>query len=87
MGDFGGTTLNRNIDDFNQPEVNYVYIENILVYIFFLASVFIGQIVVFNMLIAIMSTTYDNHKDTLDESGKYQKLKLVSEYAQLVHFL
>ena len=39
------------------------------------------------MLIAIMSTTYETHKDTLDESGKYQKLKLVSEYAQLVHFL
>ena len=42
MGEFGNTTLNRNNDDFNHPEGDYVYIENILVYIFFLASVFIG---------------------------------------------
>lgn len=87
MGDFGGTTLNRSDDDFNHPERDYVYMENILVYTFFLASVFIGQIVVFNMLIAIMSDTYDTHRDHLDENGKYQKLKLVSEYAQLVQRL
>lgn len=55
MGNFGGTHLHRNEDDFIGAEHEYVYSENIIVYLIFLGSVFVGQIVVFNMLIAIMA--------------------------------
>jgi len=87
MGEFGGTSLNRSEEGFAHPEKEYILAENVLVYAFFLASIFIGQIVVFNMLIAIMSNTFSTHSDHLDENGKFQKLKLVSEYAQLVQRL
>ena len=85
MGDFGGTHLQRSDKDFKGAEKEFVYTENVLVFFVFLSSVFIGQIVVFNMLIAIMSETFGRHSDSLDENGKRQKLKLVSEYSSLVN--
>ena len=74
MGDFGGTTLNRSSKDFSHPEADYIYLENFLTYSTFIGSIFIGQIVIFNMLIAIMSDTFSTHRDHLDENGKFQKL-------------
>mmetsp|Transcript_17994 Transcript_17994/g.24132 ORF Transcript_17994/g.24132 Transcript_17994/m.24132 type:complete len:209 (+) Transcript_17994:2080-2706(+) len=70
MGDFGGTHLNRSNKDFRDQEREFIYLENVLVFVIFLASVFIGQIVVFNMLIAIMAETFGRHSDSLDENGK-----------------
>ena len=84
LGDFSHTYLNRNYEDFSGEESFFVQIENFLVIFFFLASVFIGQVVIFNMLIAVMAQTYSENCETLDESGKRQKLKLVSEYSDLV---
>ena len=84
MGDFGGTHLQRSDKDFRGADKQFVYTENVLVFFVFVSSIFIGQIVVFNMLIAIMSETFSRHSDSLDENGKRQKLKLVSEYSALV---
>lgn len=39
------------------------------------------------MLIAIMSETFGRHTDSLDENGKRQKLKLVSEYSAYVNWM
>lgn len=36
------------------------------------------------MLIAIMAETFSRHSEHLDENGKRQKLKLVSEYSAFV---
>jgi len=87
MGDFSSTHLHRSSQSYVGEEREYIFTENILVYMVFLGSVFIGQIVVFNMLIAIMSTTYSHHCNSLDENGKNQKLKLVSEYSSLVNVM
>ena len=84
MGDFGGTHLQRSDKDFRGADKQFVYTENVLVFFVFVSSIFIGQIVVFNMLIAIMAETFTRHSDSLDENGKRQKLKLVSEYSALV---
>ena len=70
MGDFGSTHLHRSDQAFPEPEKEFVYFENILVYFIWLLSVFIGQIVVFNMLIAIMGETFGRHSENKDENGK-----------------
>ena len=55
MGDFGKTHLNRSDLNLEYPEKAYVFTENILVYFLWVASIFLIQIVLFNMLIAIMA--------------------------------
>ena len=70
MGDFGATHLRRSDKNFPDEEQSFISSENILVYAIFLISLFLGQIVIFNMLIAIMAETFSRHSDRLDENGK-----------------
>lgn len=54
--------------------------------LYFIGSTFITQIVIFNMLIAIMASTFARHNEDLDQNAKRQKLILQSEYVKLVKF-
>ena len=45
-----------------------------------------SQIVILNMLIAIMAATFARHMEDLDQNAKRQKLMLQSEYVKIVNF-
>ena len=62
-----------------------VHLENFLVIVYFLGTTFFTQITILNMLIAIMSQTYNRHAKGLSELGKRQKLKLMAEYLVIVN--
>ena len=50
--------------------------EDKLVVIYFVISMFITQIVILNMLIAIMGATFGRHTEDQESKGKRQKLVL-----------
>lgn len=75
-------------DGFLRPNIGYlepefIWMENWLAILYFFGATFIGQIVIFNMLIAIMAATFDRHNEDLDANAKRQKLILQSEYEKL----
>ena len=54
----------------------WVSMEDKLVVIYFVISMFITQIVILNMLIAIMGATFGRHTEDQESKGKRQKLVL-----------
>ena len=59
LGDFGNFKFDKLIDD---GDMAYWYqIENMLVIMYFVLSTFMTQIVILNMLVAIMSATFGHH--------------------------
>ena len=59
-------------------------IEDKLVVLFFFLSTFITQIVILNMLIAIMASTFGNHEANLAQSKTQLRLELLGDFAWLV---
>jgi len=51
----------RSSEGLNGSQTWFVVAENILVTIYFIGATFFTQIVILNMLIAIMSSTFDKH--------------------------
>ena len=82
LGDFGTFSFERSNSDQNLSF--WQDIENKLVTIFFLLSTFLTNIVILNMLIAIMSATFDNHKEQQHESKIKQRLNVQSEFVFLI---
>ena len=60
--------------------------ENILVTIYFILSTFFTQIVILNMLIAIMGATFSRHSEELHASKIRQRLGVQAEFVWLVDF-
>lgn len=54
--------------------------------IFFILTTFLVQVTILNMLIAIMSKTFEEHMSEQDVQSKKQKLLLLSEYIEFVEF-
>ena len=65
----------------NELVINF---ENKLVMIYFLGSTFFTQIVIFNMLIAIMGATFSRHNEDQESNAKRQKLALQAEFVNVV---
>lgn len=86
LGDFGDMSLKRSTEGLTGEVIAFAMIENLLAQIYFIGSTFFTQIVVLNMLIAIMSSTFDRHQSDLEANAKRQKLILQAEYSKLVHF-
>lgn len=86
LGDFGDMQLSRETDELSGLPFVFANLENILAKLYFVGSTFFTQIVVLNMLIAIMSSTFDRHQTDLEANAKRQKLILQAEYSKLVHF-
>lgn len=61
LGDFGNFSFDKLIDEGDMAYWNEI--ENKLVILYFLLSTFMTQIVILNMLVAIMSTTFNNHNE------------------------
>ena len=68
LGSFNKDGLWR-INDMYE-ESAWMHIENVLSIMYFFGSTFICQIVIFNMLIAIMSATFDRHNEDLNQNAK-----------------
>lgn len=62
LGDFENMTFRRDTENLDDP---WFWLENFLVMIYFIGSTFFTQIVILNMLIAIMSSTFDRHNEDL----------------------
>lgn len=58
----------------------------ILATTFFFLTTFLSQITILNMLIAIMGDTYSHHAEEQVVQSKRQKLRLLSEYIDIVEF-
>lgn len=86
LGDFEGAIFRRSYENLSERMKTAVTVENTIVTIYFICTTFFTQITILNMLIAIMSQTYTKHSERLAELGKRQKLKLMSEYLDLVSF-
>lgn len=84
LGDFENMTLERSSE--NLPDPGWIWLENKLVAIYFIGSTFFTQIVILNMLIAIMSATFERHNTDLDWNAKRQKLVLQAQFVLLVSF-
>mmetsp|Transcript_2831 Transcript_2831/g.3863 ORF Transcript_2831/g.3863 Transcript_2831/m.3863 type:complete len:135 (-) Transcript_2831:423-827(-) len=75
LGDFE----NINLDDEN-------VVQEVLATVFFILTTFLVQVTILNMLIAIMTRTFEEHMSEQDEQSKKQKLLLLSEYIEFVEF-
>lgn len=84
LGDFENISFKRSYTGLQDSMASAVMFENLLISVYFIATTFFTQITILNMLIAIMSETYQKHSQGLSELGKRQKLKLMAEYLMIV---
>ena len=61
LGDFSNMNMIMNTD--GREGEGWLYLENMLVVLYFLGSTFFTQIVILNMLIAIMGSTFARHEE------------------------
>ena len=61
LGDFSNMSMLINTD--GREGEGWLYLENMLVVIYFVGSTFFTQIVILNMLIAIMGSTFARHEE------------------------
>jgi hypothetical protein len=78
--------LVRSYEGYDSNTSNWIFFENLVVEFYFFFSSFLTQIVILNMLVAIMAATYTRHEDNLQENAKRQKLVLQSEYVKQIKF-
>ena len=83
LGDFH-FTFERNVPD--ESMSFWINIENKLVMLYFILSTFVTQIVILNMLIAIMSATFSRHESQLHASKTRQRLNVQAEFVFVVEF-
>ena len=83
LGDFGSMGFERPSDG-HGDDGTWIDFENWLVLLYFLGATFFTQIVIMNMLIAIMGSTYDRHNEDLHANATRQKLVLQAEFVKLV---
>ena len=65
LGDFGSMNLMRSVGEYNGTWRLWVWVENLISVIYFFGSTFLCQVVTLNMLVAIMSATFDRHNHDL----------------------
>ena len=75
LGDFENINLDSEL-----------FSQEALATIFFILTTFLVQVTILNMLIAIMSKTFEEHMSEQDVQSKKQKLLLLSEYIEFVEF-
>ena len=85
LGDWGRMRFTRISNDYGDDGY-WIEAENVLCIIYFIGSTFFTQIVILNMLIAIMSATFDRHNENLQANAMRQKLVLQAEFIKLVNF-
>lgn len=73
-------------DSTDHEDASWIWAENMLCLFYFFGSTFFCQIVILNMLIAIMSATFDRHNEDLQANAMRQKLVLQAEFIKLVDF-
>ena len=78
LGDFGNFSFDRVIAD--EKLTFWNEIEDTLVVVYFVLSTFFTQIVILNMLIAIMSATFTRHSEQLHASKTRQRLLVQAEF-------
>ena len=83
LGEFGFMHFQSEHHHQDQNQL-WLWTEDWLVTIYFLGTTFITQVVILNMLIAIMGNTFGKQIDDLEMKSKQQKLNLQAEYAGLV---
>ena len=83
LGDFH-FSFERTIPD--ESMSFWINIENKLVMVYFILSTFVTQIVILNMLIAIMSATFGRHESQLHASKTRQRLNVQAEFVFVVDF-
>ena len=64
LGDFERLSFTRS--DSGLDDGSWIWLENILVLLYFFLSTFTTSIVILNMLIAIMAKTFEHHNADLD---------------------
>lgn len=84
LGDWSLFIFERNSIGFDDS--GWIEFEGLLVLAYFIGATFVTQIVVLNMLIAIMGQTFSNHNEDLYANAKRQKLVLQAEFTELVEF-
>ena len=82
LGDFGSVNIFRSSEGLEDK--GQVHFENFLVLFFFMLSTFFTQIMILNMLIAIMMTTYEKITGDYKRSDQRQKLQLQAEFIGVV---
>ena len=85
LGDFGSFNL-ANSTNYGEDMSYWQMFENKLITVFFVLSTFLTNIVILNMLIAIMSATFDKHKDEQRISKIKQRLFVQAEFVWLIEF-
>ena len=86
LGEWGEINMIRSYEGYDGNTSNWIFFENLVVVFYFFFSSFITQIVILNMLVAIMSATFARHENSLQENAKRQKLVLQSEFVRQIKF-
>ena len=68
---------NFRIDSFDDSDISY---NNAICYFLFFFATALIMIVFLNMLIAIMSDTFDQASDERASNERYQRLRIMGEY-------
>mmetsp|Transcript_22870 Transcript_22870/g.30478 ORF Transcript_22870/g.30478 Transcript_22870/m.30478 type:complete len:319 (+) Transcript_22870:261-1217(+) len=76
LGDFGNMNLMRGYGQYSGSNSAWAFLENCIIIVLFVSSTFLSQIVTLNMLVAIMSSTFDRHSADLHQNEQRQKLVL-----------
>ena len=61
LGDWSYFVVERSTDGYEDK--GFIELESFLVLSYFIGATFFAQIVILNMLIAIMGSTFDNHNE------------------------
>ena len=69
LGEYGDGSLRRSLEGLSGEMRTAVIIENYLAVLYFFGTTFFTQITILNMLIAIMSSTYQKHSSNLKDLG------------------
>lgn len=65
----------------NNDEGSYV----VIVWIIFFLATFISQVIIFNMLIAIMGDSYAKISEMREQAALKEKIQILCDYLRLVH--
>lgn len=65
----------------NNDEGSYV----VIVWIIFILATFVSQVIIFNMLIAIMGDSYAKISEMREQAALKEKIQILCDYLRIVH--
>ena len=68
LGDWSYFVMERSTDGYQDK--GFIELESFLVMLYFIGSTFVTQIIILNMLIAIMGSTFDNHNEDKHQNSQ-----------------